>query len=58
MGLGVGDEFRDGIGWNRRVDLHNKWHTTDARDRRKIVDHVEAEPEHCGVGGVCRRSQE
>jgi len=54
IGLGVGDEFRNGLGGNRRVDLHDIGYPNDACDRRDVVDEIEVELEHRRVDGICR----
>jgi hypothetical protein len=32
VGLGIGDEFGDRLGWQRRVDLHDERPAHEARD--------------------------
>ena len=58
MGLGVGDEFRNGFSRNRRVNLHDTGHTADARDRRDIANEVEVELEHRRIDGICYSNQQ
>ncbi len=41
IGFGVGDEFRQGFGRQRRSDLQHVWHQVDARDRNDIGGEVE-----------------
>src|SRR5262245_2596933 len=43
MGFGVGDEFGDALDWNRKIYLHGKCATADARDRRDVADEIEVE---------------
>ena len=38
IGLGVGDELRDGVGWNGWIDHHDIRGAANARGRRNIAD--------------------
>src|SRR6476646_3655836 len=54
IGLGVGNEFRDGFGWNGWTDLHHVERARNARDGNNVTDKIETElvVERCidGVG--------
>ena len=39
----IGDEIGDRLCWNRRMDFHDERDAGDARDRRDIVDEIEAD---------------
>jgi hypothetical protein len=41
IGLGVGDEFRDGPGRNRRTDDHHQRKIDEARHRGDVADEIE-----------------
>src|SRR5262245_3101840 len=43
VGPCVGNKVREGLGWNRGINLDNKRHATDARDRYDIPQEVEFE---------------
>ena len=43
IGLGVGDEFGDGLGREGRVHLHHAERVNDAGDRDDVADEVEIE---------------
>src|SRR5262249_26198957 len=43
IGLGMGDEFRNRVGRNRWMYLHDAWCTGDARDWCDIADEIEFE---------------
>jgi hypothetical protein len=43
IGLGVGDKLGDGLGRNRRVDLHDQRHALDLADRRDVLLEIEVE---------------
>src|SRR5262245_33682762 len=43
IGFGESNEFWDGLGRNRRIDLHDLGHAEDAGDRRDIAEKHEAE---------------
>jgi hypothetical protein len=53
IGLGVGDEFSDGLGRHRRIDLHHQRHLHDVADSYDIPREIEGElPVVRGVDGV------
>src|SRR5215467_9338242 len=41
--LGESNEFRNGLGRNRRIDLHDLGHAEDAGDRRDVTEKHEVE---------------
>ena len=41
--LGIGDEFGNGLGRNRRIDRHDEGLAHDACDRRDVADEIEIE---------------
>jgi hypothetical protein len=43
IGLGVGDELRDRLGWNGRIDHHDIGGAANARDRCYFADEIEIE---------------
>src|SRR5262245_20897971 len=43
IGFGESNEFRNGLGRNRRIDLHHLGHPIDAGDRRDVAEKDEAE---------------
>src|SRR5262245_15610328 len=43
IGLGIGDELGDRLGWNRWIDHHDFGHPDDARDRRDVAQEIEIE---------------
>src|SRR5215475_4795650 len=43
IGLGIGDELGNGLGWNRWMDLHDERRTGDARDRCDVTDEIKSE---------------
>src|SRR5262249_3814481 len=43
LDLGESNEFRNGLGRNRRIDLHDLRHAEDACDRRDVAKKHEAE---------------
>src|SRR5262249_62419737 len=43
IGLGVGDELRDRLGWNGWIDNHDIRGAANARDRRYFADEIEIE---------------
>src|SRR5262249_32970597 len=43
IGLGVGDELRDSLGWKGGMDPHEIRGAADARDRRYFADEVKIE---------------
>jgi hypothetical protein len=43
IGFGVGDEFGDRFGRNRRMDYHHERPAEDAGDRRDVADEVVTE---------------
>src|SRR5262245_26545946 len=44
IGLGVGDELGNRLGWNRWVHDHDVGRAQDAGDRSDIADEIEVEP--------------
>jgi hypothetical protein len=58
IGLGVGDEFGNGPGRNRRVHFHDQGHANNAHDRHDVADEVKAELEHRRIDGICRGNQQ
>src|SRR5262249_5868996 len=43
IGLGIGNELGDCLGWERCIDHHDKGPTDKARDRRDVADEIEIE---------------
>src|SRR5215467_3239856 len=43
IGLGVDDELRDRLGWDRWINGHDIGATADARDRRNVADEIKIE---------------
>ena len=43
IGLGIGNELRDGLGWHRWIDHHHGRNANDACDGLDILDEVELE---------------
>src|SRR5580700_1502528 len=43
VGPGIGDEFRNGLGWKCRIDFHDIRHAKHARDRRDVANKIEIE---------------
>src|SRR5215510_63253 len=43
IGFSEGNEFRNRLGRNRRIDLHHLGHAEDAGDRRDVPEKYEAE---------------
>src|SRR5215475_15425532 len=43
VGLSIGDEFGDGLGWHRWVYFHHVRDPNEAGDRRDLGDKVEVE---------------
>jgi len=41
VGLGVGDEFGNGLGRNRWIHLHDVRKTDETSNRRDVVDEIE-----------------
>src|SRR3974390_3667141 len=59
ISLGIGDELRNGFGWNRWVYLHDERHTDDAGDRRDVGHEIEIQVFIEGyVYGVGRSDQQ
>src|SRR5262249_6416832 len=58
ISLGVGDEFRDRVGWNRWMELHHERSTDEAGDGRNVTNEIEIEPfVQCGVYGIRNTNQ-
>ncbi len=59
IGLGVGNELGNGLGWNRWIHQHYEWLANDARDWRDVADEIETElVVKCRVDRVHRSYQE
>src|SRR5262245_26916805 len=59
IALGIGDEFRNGLGGNRRVHLHDEGCANNARDWRYVADEIEVELfVERRVDGIRRADQE
>jgi hypothetical protein len=43
IGLGVGDEFRNCLGWKSQIDHHDQGGLGNARDRRDVANEIEIE---------------
>ena len=58
IGLGVGNELRDGLGRNRRMHQYDIRHPHDAGDRLDVTYEIKVEPlVERGVGGVRGKGQ-
>src|SRR5262249_597611 len=44
IGLGIGNELRNGCDWDRWIHLHYKGATDHARNRRNVADEIKIEP--------------
>ena len=59
IGLGVGDQFRNGFYGNGGIDLDDVWHAHHAGNRRGVADEIEAEMRvKRGIGRDRRRHHE
>src|SRR6266446_7090522 len=59
IGLGIGDELGDRLGWNRWIDHHDLGKADDARDGRDVADKIEIELfVERRIDRVCRSDQE
>jgi hypothetical protein len=59
IGFGIGNEFRDRLGRNRRIDDHDERLATDAGDRRNIAHEVVIELwVERGIDGVGRTDKQ
>jgi hypothetical protein len=44
IGLGIGNELGNRLGWHRGVDLHDNRLARDTGDRRDVADEIVIEP--------------
>src|SRR5712671_3646074 len=59
IGLGIGAELGDRLGWNRWFDHHDLGKADDARDSRDVADEIEIELfVERRIDRVCRSDQE
>src|SRR5262245_9572913 len=59
VGLGIGDEFRNRLSWNRWVNYHDIWQKGESRNGRDVLDEIEIEflIERC-IDNIRRSNQE
>jgi len=58
MGLGIGDELRDRVHWQRRSHLQHKGVERDARDGCAVAEEVELEiVVERRIAGICKTSR-
>src|SRR5712671_800175 len=41
--LGISDELRNSLGWNRWMNDHDVWQKDETRDRRDVLNEIEVE---------------
>src|SRR3981189_3533227 len=59
IGLGIGNELGNALGWKRRIDLHDVWHADNSGSRREVTEEIVVEPVVEGrVNRMCRTYQE
>src|SRR3981081_569554 len=40
IGLGIGNELGNALGWKRRIDLHDVWHADNSGNRREVTEEI------------------
>src|SRR5882724_9541382 len=59
IGLGIGNELGDALGWKRWIDLHKVWNPDNSRNGRDVTEEIVVEPVvEGGINRMCRTYQE